>query len=128
MAISVDSLRGLPLPSVAPRTMIGVGLDAVAALLVLIVTRPPATVPILVAGSERSRELPFQPRASFSKLGEIRVVSLTIFDFLLEDLAGELGLQMAQIFDLFCRVGAQLRKLASTTLKEAPGHSSLPPE
>lgn len=52
MAISIDDIRELPLPRVAPRTMLGVGLAAVAALLVLVVTRPPATVPVLVAGSD----------------------------------------------------------------------------
>jgi Flp pilus assembly protein CpaB len=52
MAISVSDLRELPLPRLAPRTMLGIGLAAVAALLVLIVTRPPATVPILVAGAD----------------------------------------------------------------------------
>lgn len=52
MAISIDDLRGIPLPAIAPRTLIGVGLAALAALLVLVVTRPPATVPILVAGAD----------------------------------------------------------------------------
>lgn len=52
MAVSVDDLRDLPIPRVAPRTLLGVGLAAVAALLVLVVTRPPATVPVLVAAAD----------------------------------------------------------------------------
>ncbi len=52
MPISIDELRHIPLPTVAPRTMLGVGLAAVAALLVLLVTRPPATVSVLVAGAD----------------------------------------------------------------------------
>lgn len=52
MAISLEELRRIPLPAVAPRTMLGIGLAAVAALLVLVVTRPAATVPILVAGAD----------------------------------------------------------------------------
>lgn len=52
MAISVEDLRRIPLPSIAPRTMLGIGLAAVAALLVLVVTRPPATAPVLVAGAD----------------------------------------------------------------------------
>ena len=52
MAISVDDLRQIPLRAIAPRTMLGVGLAAAAALLVLFVTRPPATVSVLVAGSD----------------------------------------------------------------------------
>lgn len=52
MAVNVDSIRDLPLPRMAPRTMLGIGLAAVAALLVLFVTRPPATVPVLVAASD----------------------------------------------------------------------------
>jgi Flp pilus assembly protein CpaB len=52
MAISLEDLRQIPLPAVAPRTMLGLGLAAVAALLVLVVTRPAATVPILVAGAD----------------------------------------------------------------------------
>ncbi len=52
MAVSLDDLRRIPVPAVAPRTLLGVGLAAVAALLVLTVTRPPASVPILVAGSD----------------------------------------------------------------------------
>jgi Flp pilus assembly protein CpaB len=52
MAISLEDLRQIPLPAVAPRTMLGIGLAAVAALLVLVVTRPAATVPILVAGAD----------------------------------------------------------------------------
>lgn len=52
MAISIDDLRRLPLPAVAPRTLLGIGLAAVAAVLVLVVTQPPATVPVLVAASD----------------------------------------------------------------------------
>jgi len=52
MAISIDDLRRLPLPAVAPRTLLGVGLAAVAAVLVLLITQPPATVPVLVAGTD----------------------------------------------------------------------------
>lgn len=52
MAISIDDLRQLPLPAVAPRTLLGVGLAAVAAVLVLLITQPPATVPVLVAGTD----------------------------------------------------------------------------
>lgn len=52
MALSVDSIRDLPLPRLASRTMLGIGLGAVAALLVLFLTRPPATVPVLVAGED----------------------------------------------------------------------------
>lgn len=52
MAISVEDLRQIPLPSIAPRTMLGIGLAAVAALLVLVVTRPQGTVPVLVAGAD----------------------------------------------------------------------------
>ncbi|GMQ85716.1 MAG: hypothetical protein BMS9Abin07_1284 [Acidimicrobiia bacterium] len=51
MAISVEDLRRIPLPSIAPRTMLGIGLAAVAALLVLVVTRPPDTAPVLIAGA-----------------------------------------------------------------------------
>lgn len=39
-------------PWVDRRTILGIGLAAVAAALVLILTRPPATTPILVAGSD----------------------------------------------------------------------------
>lgn len=52
MAISLEDLHRIPLPAVAPRTMLGIGLAAVAAVLVLVVTRPPPTVPILVAGAD----------------------------------------------------------------------------
>jgi Flp pilus assembly protein CpaB len=52
MAISIENLRQIPLPAVAPRTLLGVGLAAVAAFLVLIVTRPAPTVPVLVAGED----------------------------------------------------------------------------
>ena len=58
MAISVQDLREIPLPRVAPRTMLGIGLAAVAAMLVLLVTRPPATVPILVAGADLPANTP----------------------------------------------------------------------
>ncbi len=58
MAISVEDLRQIPLPSIAPRTMLGIGLAAVAALLVLVVTRPPGTVPVLVAGADLSAGTP----------------------------------------------------------------------
>ena len=85
MAISVDDLRGLPLPSIAPRTLIGVGLAAVAALLVLIVTRPPATVPILVAGSDLPAGTP---------LAELQIDARHVADadgFVVGDEIGELG-------------------------------------
>ena len=52
MAISLDDLRQLPLPAVAPRTLLGIGLAAVAAVLVLVVTQPPASVSVLVAGTD----------------------------------------------------------------------------
>jgi Flp pilus assembly protein CpaB len=52
MAIGIEGLRRIPLPAVSPRTMLGVGLAAAAALLVLVVTQPPATVPVLVAGAD----------------------------------------------------------------------------
>ncbi len=52
MAINVESLRRIPFPTVAPRTLLGIGLAAAAALLVLVVTQPPATVPVLVAGAD----------------------------------------------------------------------------
>ncbi len=85
MAISVDSLRGLPLPSVAPRTMIGVGLAAVAALLVLIVTRPAITVPILVAGTDLPAGTP---------LAELQIDARQVADasgFVVGDEIGELA-------------------------------------
>ena len=49
MAVGVE-LKRLSLPSVDRRTMLGIGLAAAAALLVLVVTRPAPTVPVLVAG------------------------------------------------------------------------------
>ena len=52
MAISLDDLRQLPLPAVAPRTLLGIGLAAIAAVLVLVVTQPPASVSVLVAGTD----------------------------------------------------------------------------
>lgn len=52
MAISIDDLRQLPFPQVAPRTLLGIGLAAVAAVLVLLLTQPPASVPVLVAGTD----------------------------------------------------------------------------
>jgi Flp pilus assembly protein CpaB len=52
MAVGVDNLRDLPLPRVAPRTLLGMALAAATALLVLFVTRPSATVPVLVAGAD----------------------------------------------------------------------------
>ncbi len=52
MAVTLDDLRRLPLPAVAPRTLLGIGLAAVAAVLVLVVTQPPASVPVLVAGTD----------------------------------------------------------------------------
>ena len=52
MAITLDDLRQLPLPAVAPRTLLGIGLAAVAAVLVLVVTQPPASVSVLVAGTD----------------------------------------------------------------------------
>jgi Flp pilus assembly protein CpaB len=58
MAVGLDDLRRLPLPAVAPRTLLGVGLAALAALLVLVITRPPPTVPILVAGSDLAAGTP----------------------------------------------------------------------
>ncbi len=85
MAISVENLRGLALPSVAPRTMIGVGLAAVAALLVLIVTRPPATVPILVAGADLPAGTP---------LAGLQIDARQVADasgFVVGDEIGELG-------------------------------------
>lgn len=51
MAVGVR-LRGLSVPRPDTRTLIGIGLAATAALLVLWLTRPVATVPVLVAGSD----------------------------------------------------------------------------
>jgi len=51
MAVGVR-LRGLSVPRPDTRTLIGIGLAAAAALLVLWLTRPVATVPVLVAGSD----------------------------------------------------------------------------
>lgn len=58
MAISIDDLRQLPLPQVAPRTLLGIGLAAVAAVLVLLLTQPPASVPVLVAGTDLPASTP----------------------------------------------------------------------
>jgi pilus assembly protein CpaB len=51
MAVGVR-MRGLTVPRPDTRTLIGIGLAAAAALLVLWLTRPVATVPVLVAGSD----------------------------------------------------------------------------
>jgi len=51
MAISIDDIRHLPLPQVAPRTLLGIGLSAAAAVLVLLITQPPGSVPVLVASA-----------------------------------------------------------------------------
>ena len=51
MAVDVR-VRGLSLPRPDTRTLVGIGLAAAAALLVLWLTRPAPTVPILVAGSD----------------------------------------------------------------------------
>lgn len=85
MAVSIDDLRRLTLPAVAPRTMVGVGLAAVAALLVLVVTRPPATVPILVAGENLPAGTP---------LSELQVDARQVASaegFVAGDEIGELG-------------------------------------
>ncbi len=51
MAIGVR-VRDLSIPRPDPRTLIGIGLAAVAALLVLWLTQPDPSVPVLVAGSD----------------------------------------------------------------------------
>jgi len=51
MALGVR-VRGLTIPRPDARTLLGIGLAATAALLVLWMTRPVATVPVLVAGSD----------------------------------------------------------------------------
>ena len=51
MAVGVR-LRSLAIPRPDTRTLIGIGLAAIAALLVLWMTRPIPTVPVLVAGSD----------------------------------------------------------------------------
>lgn len=51
MAVGVQ-LRGMTIPRPDARTLLGIGLAAVAALLVLWMTRPMPTVPVLVAGSD----------------------------------------------------------------------------
>jgi len=51
MAVGVR-LRSVTIPRPDTRTLLGIGLAAVAALLVLWMTRPIATVPVLVAGSD----------------------------------------------------------------------------
>ena len=45
-------VRGISIPRPDTRTLVGIGLAAVAALLVLWLTRPAPTVPVLVAGSD----------------------------------------------------------------------------
>ena len=45
-------VRGISIPRPDTRTLVGVGLAATAALLVLWLTRPAPTVPVLVAGSD----------------------------------------------------------------------------
>lgn len=51
MAVNVR-VRGISIPRPDTRTLIGIGLAAAAALLVLWLTRPAPTIPILVAGSD----------------------------------------------------------------------------
>ena len=51
MAINVRA-RGISIPRPDTRTLVGIGLAAVAAFLVLWLTQPTPTVPILVAGSD----------------------------------------------------------------------------
>ena len=51
MALRVE-LNRLSLPAVNRRTVLGIALAAVAATLVILVTRPAPTVPILVAGAD----------------------------------------------------------------------------
>jgi Flp pilus assembly protein CpaB len=51
MAVGIR-LRSVTIPRPDTRTLLGIGLAAVAALLVLWMTRPIATVPVLVAGSD----------------------------------------------------------------------------
>lgn len=51
MAVDVR-VRGISIPRPDTRTLVGIGLAAAAALLVLWLTRPAPTVPILVAGSD----------------------------------------------------------------------------
>ena len=51
MAINVRA-RGISIPRPDTRTLVGVGLAAIAAFLVLWMTQPTPTVPVLVAGSD----------------------------------------------------------------------------
>ncbi len=51
MAVGVH-LRSITIPRPDTRTLLGIGLAAIAALLVLWMTRPVPTVPVLVAGSD----------------------------------------------------------------------------
>lgn len=51
MAVNVR-VRGISIPRPDTRTLIGIGLAAAAAFLVLWLTRPAPTIPILVAGSD----------------------------------------------------------------------------
>ncbi len=51
MSVGVQ-VRGLSIPRPDTRTLLGIGLAALAALLVLWMTRPAPTVPVLVAGSD----------------------------------------------------------------------------
>jgi Flp pilus assembly protein CpaB len=51
MAVDVR-VRGISIPRPDTRTLVGIGLAAAAALLVLWLTRPAPTVPVLVAGSD----------------------------------------------------------------------------
>jgi Flp pilus assembly protein CpaB len=55
MAVRVPNLA---LPNVDRRTLLGIGLAAVAATLVLLVTRPVPTAPVLVAGSDLAAGTP----------------------------------------------------------------------
>ena len=85
MAISVDDFRQISLPAVAPRTLLGIGLAAVAALLVLVVTRPAPAVPVLYAGADLPAGIPL------SEL-EVDVRQVTDADGLvLGNEVGELG-------------------------------------
>jgi len=84
MAVGVH-LRSLSIPRPDTRTLLGIGLAAVAALLVLWMTSPVPTVPVLVAGSDLPAGTPL------SEL-DLTVRQATDADGLVEgDEAGELS-------------------------------------
>ena len=76
MAFGVE-LRRLSVPSVDRRMMLGIGLAAAAALLVLAVTRPAPTVSVLVAGADLPAGTPLSQLDVAVKSGCSQVVSAT---------------------------------------------------